>query len=76
MCTGENERLSYFLPWQTNENECAAYFCAPFWPEFCRIDFLRSIFIYQASLAEQKKKEHRRTTHFVKEIHKVINYHC
>ncbi|WP_440952493.1 polyprenyl diphosphate synthase [Methanococcoides sp. FTZ1] len=74
--TGGNERVSNFLPWQANGNECAAYFCAPFWPEFRRIDFLRSIRIYQTRLAEQKKKEHNRTTHFLKEIRKTNDGHC
>ena len=74
--TGGNERISNFLPWQANGNECAAYFCAPFWPEFRRIDFLRSIRIYQARLAEQKKKENHRTNHFFKQIRKTGDGHC
>ncbi|MGM0771951.1 MAG: polyprenyl diphosphate synthase [Halobacteriota archaeon] len=74
--TGGNERISNFLPWQANGNECAAYFCAPFWPEFRKIDFLRSIRIYQERLNEQKKKEHSRTTHFLKEIRKTGDRHC
>lgn len=41
--TGGDFRTSNFLPWQANGNECAAYFCAPFWPEFRKIDFLRAI---------------------------------
>ncbi|MBN1324163.1 MAG: di-trans,poly-cis-decaprenylcistransferase [Methanotrichaceae archaeon] len=41
--TGGDVRTSNFLPWQSNGNECAAYFCAPFWPEFRMIDFLRAI---------------------------------
>lgn len=44
---GGEMRLSNFLPWQTFGNECAAYFCAPFWPEFRRIDILRAIRTYQ-----------------------------
>ena len=32
--TGGDARTSNFLPWQANGNECAAYFCAPYWPEF------------------------------------------
>ncbi|WP_244603692.1 polyprenyl diphosphate synthase [Methanococcoides sp. AM1] len=69
--TGGNERISNFLPWQANGNECAAYFCAPFWPEFRKIDFLRSIRTYQARLAEQKMKENHRTTHFLKKVRKT-----
>lgn len=41
--TGGDFRTSNFLPWQANGNECAAYFCAPYWPEFRKIDFLRAI---------------------------------
>ncbi len=41
--TGGEFRTSNFLPWQANGNECAAYFCAPYWPEFRKIDFLRAI---------------------------------
>lgn len=54
--TGGDERVSNFLPWQANGNECAAYFCAPFWPEFRKIDLLRSIRVYQAREAENKRK--------------------
>ncbi len=53
--TGGDERLSNFLPWQTNGNECAAYFCAPFWPELRKIDFLRAIRVYQHREYERKK---------------------
>jgi tritrans,polycis-undecaprenyl-diphosphate synthase [geranylgeranyl-diphosphate specific] len=52
--TGGDERVSNFLPWQTCGNECATYFCAPYWPEFRKIDFLRSIRIYQERLQEKK----------------------
>lgn len=53
--TGGDERVSNFLPWQTSGNECATYFCAAFWPEFRKIDFLRSIRIYQDRLQEKKR---------------------
>jgi len=55
--TGGDERVSNFLPWQANGSECAAYFCAPYWPEFRKIDLLRSIRVYQARKAE-KRQEH------------------
>ena len=45
--TGGDERTSNFLPWHANGNEAAVYFCAPFWPEFSKIDFLRGIRTYQ-----------------------------
>lgn len=69
--SGGDERVSNFLPWQANGNECAAYFCAPFWPEFRKIDFLRSIRTYQARLAELKRKEQHRTTRFLSKVQKT-----
>ncbi|KKG93747.1 polyprenyl diphosphate synthase [Methanosarcina mazei] len=55
--TGGDERVSNFLPWQANGSECATYFCAPFWPEFRKIDLLRSVRVYQAR-KDEKKREH------------------
>ena len=46
--TGGDERTSNFLPWHANGNEAAAFFCAPYWPEFSKIDFLRAIRTYEA----------------------------
>jgi len=51
--TGGEIRTSNFLPWQANGNECAAYFCAPYWPEFRKIDFLRAIRTAQARKNQQ-----------------------
>jgi len=65
--TGGDERVSNFLPWQANGSECAAYFCAPFWPEFRKIDLLRSIRVYQARKAEKKQEQSYR-------ISKVVNF--
>jgi len=45
--TGGDERTSNFLPWHANGNEAAAYFCTPYWPEFRKVDFLRSIRTYE-----------------------------
>lgn len=66
--TGGDERISNFLPWQANGNEAAAYFCAPFWPEFRRIDFLRAIRTYQT-------REHERQTNTVMRIVKLLSYY-
>lgn len=66
--TGGDERISNFLPWQANGNECAAYFCAPFWPEFRRIDFLRAIRTYQT-------REHERQKNTVLRIVKMLSYY-
>ena len=46
--TGGDERTSNFLPWHANGNEAAVYFCAPYWPEFSKIDLLRGIRTYEA----------------------------
>ncbi len=58
--TGGEMRLSNFVPWQALGNECAAYFCAPFWPMFRRIDFLRAIRTYQERAEEKRKSNIRR----------------
>ncbi len=49
--TGGDERTSNFLPWHANGNEAAAYFCAPYWPAFEKIDFLRAIRTYESRAA-------------------------
>jgi tritrans,polycis-undecaprenyl-diphosphate synthase [geranylgeranyl-diphosphate specific] len=66
--TGGDERISNFLPWQANGNECAAYFCAPFWPEFRKIDFLRAIRTYQT-------REHERQKNTVMRIVRLLSYY-
>ncbi|MDP3106261.1 MAG: polyprenyl diphosphate synthase [Candidatus Methanoperedens sp.] len=66
--TGGNERISNFLPWQANGNECAAYFCAPYWPEFRRIDLLRAIRTYQT-------REHERQKNTVMRIVNLLSYY-
>lgn len=45
--TGGDERTSNFLPWHANGNEAAVYFCAPYWPEFSRVDFMRAVRTYE-----------------------------
>ncbi|MCK9441428.1 MAG: polyprenyl diphosphate synthase [Methanothrix sp.] len=52
--TGGDCRTSNFLPWQANGNECAAYFCAPYWPEFRKVDFLRAIRTAQTRASGQQ----------------------
>jgi tritrans,polycis-undecaprenyl-diphosphate synthase [geranylgeranyl-diphosphate specific] len=51
--TGGELRTSNFLPWQANGNECAAYFCALYWPEFRKIDFLRAVRTAQLRASSQ-----------------------
>ncbi|MFB6304095.1 MAG: polyprenyl diphosphate synthase [Haloferacaceae archaeon] len=54
--TGGDERTSNFLPWHAKGNEAAVYFCAPYWPEFSKVDFLRGIRTY-----ESREESWRRT---------------
>ncbi|WP_135661847.1 polyprenyl diphosphate synthase [Halorhabdus rudnickae] len=58
--TGGAERTSNFLPWHANGNEAAAYFCAPYWPEFRKIDFLRAIRTYEHRENSWRRKRARR----------------
>lgn len=50
--TGGESRTSNFLPWQAAGNESAAYFCAPYWPAFRKVDFLRAVRTFQRRMAE------------------------
>ncbi len=50
--TGGESRTSNFLPWQAAGNESAAYFCAPYWPEFRKVDFLRAVRTFQRRMTE------------------------
>lgn len=61
--TGGEQRLSNFVPWQALGNECAAYFCAPFWPEFRRIDLLRAVRTYQERAEEKRQHTLSRIVH-------------
>lgn len=58
--TGGDERTSNFLPWHANGNESAVYFCAPYWPDFNKIEFLRAIRTYESREASwQHNRTHR-----------------
>ena len=63
--------MSNFLPWQASGNECAAYFCAPYWPEFRKIDFLRAIRTYQIREKERRSNTLFRPISLLKEYSKV-----
>lgn len=52
--TGNERRTSNFLPWLANGNECAVYFCAPYWPEFRKIDLLRAVRVYDQRARAQE----------------------
>jgi tritrans,polycis-undecaprenyl-diphosphate synthase [geranylgeranyl-diphosphate specific] len=51
--TGNDYRTSNFLPWLANGHESAVYFCAPYWPLFRKIDFLRAIRVYDQRMQAQ-----------------------
>lgn len=69
--TGGDMRVSNFLSWQANGNECAAYFCAPFWPEFRKIDLLRSIRVYQSRMKVYHQNNVSRAEKFVNVVGKA-----
>jgi tritrans,polycis-undecaprenyl-diphosphate synthase [geranylgeranyl-diphosphate specific] len=52
--TGNERRTSNFLPWMANGNECAVYFCAPYWPVFRKIDLLRAIRVYDQRMRNSR----------------------
>lgn len=66
--TGGDERTSNFLPWHANGNEAAVYFCAPYWPEFRRIDYLRAIRTYENREASWRKHRARRALALVRAV--------
>jgi len=64
--TGGDERTSNFLPWHANGNEAAAYFCTPYWPEFRKVDFLRSIRTYESREESWRRTRARRALALVR----------
>ncbi|NHX35538.1 MULTISPECIES: polyprenyl diphosphate synthase [Halolamina] len=66
--TGGDERTSNFLPWHANGNEAAAYFCAPYWPEFSKIDFLRGIRTYQSRERSWQRTRRERAAAIVRAV--------
>ena len=71
--TGGEMRLSNFVPWQTLGNECVAYFCAPFWPEFRRVDLLRAIRTYQEREEEKRKSSASRVLQLKRLLQENLN---
>ncbi|MDY6964577.1 MAG: polyprenyl diphosphate synthase [Halobacteriota archaeon] len=69
--TGGEIRTSNFLPWQASGNECATYFCAPFWPELRKIDFLRAIRTYQMRETEKQHSTVLRAINLLKECERM-----
>ncbi|MBO4249359.1 MULTISPECIES: polyprenyl diphosphate synthase [unclassified Halomicrobium] len=66
--TGGDERTSNFLPWHAKGNEAAVYFCAPYWPEFRKIDFLRAIRTYEHRAASWRRTRARRALTLVRAL--------
>ena len=66
--TGGDERTSNFLPWHANGNEAAVYFCAPYWPEFRKIDLLRAIRTYESRAQSWRKTRVQRALALVRAI--------
>jgi len=64
--TGGDERTSNFLPWHANGNEAAVFFCAPYWPEFSKVDFLRAIRTYEAREASWQRAKAERALALVR----------
>ena len=69
--TGGDERTSNFLPWHANGNEAAVYFCAPFWPEFSKADFLRGIRTYESRERSWQRTRARRAAALVRAVAEV-----
>ena len=69
--TGGDERTSNFLPWHANGNEAAVFFCAPYWPEFSKVDFLRAIRTYQAREASWRRSRSERAVALVRAVARV-----
>ncbi len=66
--TGGDERTSNFLPWHANGNEAAVYFCAPYWPEFSKVDLLRGIRTYEAREESWRRARAERALALVREL--------
>lgn len=68
---GGDKRTSNFLPWQANGNEAAVYFCAPYWPEFRKVDFLRAIRTYENREASWQRTRSRRALTLLRSLNET-----
>jgi len=66
--TGGDERTSNFLPWYANGNEAAVFFCAPYWPEFSKVDFLRAIRTFESREASWRQARAGRAVALVRAV--------
>ncbi|WP_048075565.1 polyprenyl diphosphate synthase [Haloquadratum walsbyi] len=69
--TGGDERTSNFLPWHANGNEAAVYFCAPYWPEFSKTDFLRGLRTYESREESWRQSRTERAVALVRAVAKT-----
>ncbi len=69
--TGGDERTSNFLPWYANGNEAAVFFCAPYWPEFSKADFLRGIRTYESREKSWQRTRTERSVALVRALAEV-----
>ena len=69
--TGGDERTSNFLPWHANGNEAAVYFCAPYWPEFSKVDFLQGIRTWESREASWRRTRAERGAALVRAVAEV-----
>ncbi|MFB6296616.1 MAG: polyprenyl diphosphate synthase [Halobacteriales archaeon] len=69
--TGGDERTSNFLPWYANGNEAAVFFCAPYWPEFSKVDFLRAIRTFESREASWRRTRAERAVALVRAVASV-----
>jgi tritrans,polycis-undecaprenyl-diphosphate synthase [geranylgeranyl-diphosphate specific] len=69
--TGGDERTSNFLPWYANGNEAAVFFCAPYWPEFSKVDFLRAIRTFESREASWRRTRSKRAVALVRAVASV-----
>ncbi|MFB6282848.1 MAG: undecaprenyl diphosphate synthase family protein, partial [Halobacteria archaeon] len=66
--TGGDERISNFLPWQAKGNESTVYFCAPYWPAFRKIDFLRAIRTYENRMENREERDLNRAVSLLRRL--------
>ena len=69
--TGGDERTSNFLPWHANGNEAAVFFCAPYWPSFSKVDFLRAIRTYESREASWRRTRAERAAALIRAVGRV-----
>ncbi|MFB6353843.1 MAG: UDP pyrophosphate synthase, partial [Halobacteriales archaeon] len=57
--------------WHANGNEAAVFFCAPYWPSFSKVDFLRAIRTYESREASWRRTRAERAAALVRAVGEV-----